>query len=118
MCMNALAGFDCGFTGTDPNSVFPRWRIVVRSDDGNIISNDTVDGGDIIRQVNGLQWLPDLNSGVNNSPNSKLLVGPVNKAHNQSSYQCIIRTITDSVTSSIGTMTIVGKLPSLIHVYA
>ena len=77
----------CGFTGTDPNFVRPNWRIIFRSDDGSIVSNDTVDGGDISqRLINGLQWVPDLTSGDNNATNSKLLVGPVNMTHNQSSY--------------------------------
>ena len=34
-------------------------------------------------------YLIDLTSGDNNATNSKLLVGPVNMSHNQSSYQCI-----------------------------
>ena len=39
--------------------------------------------------INGLQWVPDLTSGDNNATNSKLVVGPVNMTHNQSSYQCV-----------------------------
>ena len=111
VCMNAMAEFYCGFTGTDPNFVIPNWRIVFRSDNGSIISNDTLSGEDISDGlINGLQWLPDLTSGDNNGTNSKLLVGPVNMTHNQSSYQCVFRRIGDgSVISSVGTMTIVGK---------
>ena len=57
--MNAMAEFDCGFTGTDPNFAIPNWRIVFRSDDGSVISNDTINGLDIDnRLINGLQWLP------------------------------------------------------------
>ena len=56
--------------------------------------------------VNGLQWVPDLTSGDNNAPNSKLLVSPVNMTHNQSSCQFIIELIrSDTVISSVGTMT-------------
>ena len=70
----------------------------------------TIDGFDIaFRLINGLQWLPDLTSGDNNSPNSKLLVGPVNMTHNQSSYQCIFAIVSGSAVSSVGTITVVGK---------
>ena len=112
VCMNAVAECDCGFTGTSPKFIVPSWRIVFRSDDGSIISNDTIDGIDILKRlINGLQWMPDLTSGDNNGTNSKLLVGPVNMTHNQSSYQCIFpRSMGDTVISSIvGTMTVVGK---------
>ena len=111
VCMNAMAECYCGFTGTNPNFVVPHWRIVFRNDDGSIVSNDTVDGVDIvIRLINGLQWVPDLTSGDNNATNSKLLVGPVNMTHNQSSYQCIFpRSQGGSIISSVGTITVVGK---------
>ena len=69
----------------------------------------TYDGFNITqRHINGLQWWPDLTSGPINSPNSKLLVGPVNKTHNQSSYQCIFPALS-LIISSVGTMTVVGK---------
>ena len=106
MCMNVMAECHCGFTGTDPNLVRPNWRIIFRSDDGSIVSNDTVDGDDIAQgHINGLQWVPDLTSGGNNA---KLLVGPVNMTHNQSSYQCIFTIgLGDTIISSVGTMTVV-----------
>ena len=111
MCMNAMAECYCGFTGASPNFVVPDWRIVFRSDDGSIISNDTIAGSDISNEsINGLQWVPDLTSGDNNATNSKLLVGPVNMTHNQSSYQCIFtRGQGGSVISSVGIITVVGK---------
>ena len=111
MCMNAMAECNCGFTGASPNFAIPNWRIVFRSDDGSVISNDTIAGHDIAdRLINGLQWMPDLTSGDNNSPNSKLLVGPVNITHNQSSYQCIFTiSVGGTIISSVGTMTVVGK---------
>ena len=109
-CMNVMANCTCGFTGTDPIHVIPHWRIVFRSDDGSIINNDTIDGNDILnRLIDGLQWVADLTSGDNNATNSKLLVGPVNMTHNQSSYQCIFLRVGGSVISSVGTMTVVGK---------
>ena len=111
VCMNAMAECDCGFTESDPSFAVPDWRIVFRSDNGSVISNDTINGVDIInRLINGLQWMPDITSGDNNAPNSKLLVGPVNMTHNQSSYQCIFtRGQGGAVISSVGTMTVVGK---------
>ena len=83
---------------------------VFRSDDGSVISDDTINGLDILnRLINGLQWLPDLTSGDNNGTNSKLLVGPVNMTHNQSSYQCLFALVGGSVVSSVGTITVVCK---------
>ena len=118
VCMNAMAECNCGFTGIDPNLAVPSWRIVFRSDDGSIIGNHTVDGLDILNRLkNGLQWLPDLTSGDNNAPNSKLLVGPVNMTHNQSSYQCIFAIVSGSAVSSVGTMTVVGKT-TIVTAYA
>ena len=109
--MNAIAECDCGFSGADPYLALPNWRIVFRSDDGSIISNNTIDGDDIDNgHINSLQWMPDLTSGDKNAPNSKLLVGPVNMTHNQSSYQCIFELIgSNTIISSVGTMTVVGK---------
>ena len=116
--MNAMAECYCGFTGAPPNFIVPDWRIIFRSDDGSIVSNDTVDAVDIINGlINGLQWVPDLTSGDNNATNSKLLVGPVNMTHNQSSYQCIFPIIGGSVISSVGTMTVVGKTKCCIDYY-
>ena len=110
MCINNTAEIKCGFTGANPENVIPDWRIVLRSDNGTIISNITYNGTDIINKTNGLQWVPDLTSGNNNASNSKLLVGPVNKTHNQSSYQCIFRIL--SVMSEEGKITVVGKMNS------
>ena len=110
--MNATVDCYCGFTGASPNFAIPNWRIVFRSDDGSIVSNDSIDGDDIVNGsiINGLQWVPDLTSGDNNATNSKLLVGPVNMTHNQSSYQCIFTMGQGgSVISSVGTITVVGK---------
>ena len=114
MCMNVMAKCFCGFTGTSAMFQIPNWRIVFRSDNGSIISNDTIDGDNIaLRLINGLQWVPDLISGDDNATNSKLLVGPVNMTHNQSSYQCIFTILNNngskSVISNLGTMTVVGK---------
>ena len=115
VCMNVMADCHCGFTGTDPRFVKPNWRIIFRSDDGSIVSNDTVDGDDILDgRINGLQWVPDVTSGGDNATNSKLLVGPVNMTHNQSSYQCVFRDTEDGrISSSVGTMTVVGKTKML-----
>ena len=110
MCTNATAECDCGFIGANPNLVLPNWRIILRSEDNRIISNVTYNGHNIVNEdINGLQWVPDLTSGDNNASNSKLLVGPVNMTHNQLSCQCIIEIINDTIISSVGTITVVGK---------
>ena len=109
VCTGSVANISCGFINADPNIVVPDWGIVRRSDDGSVISNMTVNGLDIIRNTNdGLEWVADLTSGVNMSPNSRLLVGPVDETYNQSSYQCIFTTISGAVESSIGTLTVAG----------
>ena len=109
-----MAPCDCGFTGGNPEHLTPDWRIVYRSDSGSVISNGTIDGDNILSSdINGFQWVADFDSGINNAPNSKLLVGPVNMTHNQSSYQCMF-TINEpgggsnTVMSSVGTMKVVG----------
>ena len=111
VCMNTMAECYCGFTGANPNFAVPDWKIVFRNDNGNIVSNHTVDGVDIVSTlINGLHWVPDLTSGDNNATNSKLLVGPVNMTHNQSSYQCMFTSDQGgSIISSVGTITVVGK---------
>ena len=111
VCMNTMAECYCGFTGASLNFAVPNWRIIFRNDNGSIVSNDTIDGDDIVsRLINGLQWVPDLTSGDNNATNSILLVGPVNMTHNQSSYQCIFTMGRGgSIISSVGTMTVVSK---------
>ena len=109
VCTGSVANISCGFINGDPNTAVPDWRIVRRSDDGSVISNMTVNGFDIINNNNdGLEWVADTTSGVNMSPNSRLLVGPVDETYNQSSYQCIFTTINDAVESSIGTLTVAG----------
>ena len=109
VCTGSVANISCGFINGDPNSVVPDWRIVRRNNDGSVISNMTVRGIDIIRNTNDdLEWGADLTSGVNMSPNSRLLVGPVNETYNQSSYQCIFTTISGAVESGIGTLTVAG----------
>ena len=75
----------------------------------------TVSGFDIIINNNDdLEWVADLTSGVNMSPNSRLVVGPVDQTYNQSSYQCIFTTFSGTVVSSIGTLTVTGMY---VHMY-
>ena len=111
--MNVMAPCPCGFTGQSPGGTTPDWRIVYRNDSGSVISNDTIDGGDILSQrINGLQWVADFDSGILNANNSHLLVGPVNMTLDQSSYQCMFtineRDGLNTVMSSVGTMTVLG----------
>ena len=114
VCTGSVANMSCGFINGDPNIAVPDWEIVRRSDDGSVISNMSVDGFDIIRNtIDGLEWVPDLTSGVNMSPNSRLVVGPVDETYNQSSYQCIFTTLSGAVESSTGTLTVAGT-----YVYA
>ena len=115
--INDVAEINCGFTGADPILVIPNWIIIMRNDDGSIVSNETVLGSAIAsNRFNGYVWAPDVNGGANNAPNSKLLFGPVNKTHNQSSFQCIFASSQNEILamSSIGTITVVGKIKALL----
>ena len=113
VCINNVAEINCGFTGVDPQFIAPSWIILTRNSNSSIASNKTVFGSAITaNHVSGLQWIADFNSGVNNAPNSKLLFGPVNETHNQSSFQCFFTNLRNQIlaTSSIGTLTVVGKM--------
>ena len=117
VCVNTVAEINCGFTGANPEYATPNWRIIMRNDNGSIVSNETFLGQSISANlVSGLEWVPDTNSGATNATNSKLIFGPVNNAHNQSSFQCIFVTSQNNVTaaSSIGTITVVGKMKTSI----
>ena len=117
VCINTMAEINCGFTGADPKFAIPNWRIIMRNDNGNIVSNETIGGANIVAdRVSDLEWVPDLNSGEDNGTNSKLLFGPVNSVHNQSSFQCYFVTSRNEVitASSIGTITVVGKMETSI----
>ena len=107
VCTNQLANCTCGFTGINPSFVVPDWRIIKRNRNGIVVSNQTINGGDIIRNtIDGLEWIPDLV----NPNNSVLRVGPVNETDNQSSYQCTFTTIlSGSVVSEVGTLTVLGE---------
>ena len=109
VCSGGTVNISCGFIGLDPSTAFPDW-IIVRSDNGSVISTMTISGNDIVlNNVDGLQWVPDLTTGGNNAPNSYLMVGPVDETYNQSSYQCRITTIDGTFVSTIGTLTLAGE---------
>ena len=109
VCTGSVANISCGFVNDSVNFV-PSWRIVRRSDNGSVISDMTVSGSNIINDNNdGLEWVADTTSGVNMSPNSRLLVGPVDETYNQSSYQCIFTVGVNTIESSVGTLTVTGE---------
>jgi len=106
-CSGSTVDIPCGFSGASATLILPAWRIIMRGDDGRVISNETVIGSDIDDgvPVNGLQWIPDLN----NANNSVLRVGPVNEIYDQSSYQCIISVLGSEIISTVGTLTVAGE---------
>ena len=109
VCTGSIANISCGFINADPNILVPNWIITRRNDDGSVISNMTVSSNDIINNNNdGLEWVADLTSGEDMSPNSRLLVGPVDETYDQSSYQCIFSLLSGTVESTIGTLTVAG----------
>ena len=113
VCINNVAEISCGFTGADPNLVRPDWIIIMRNEDGSIVSNETVFGAVILSNLeDNLEWVPDLDSGTNNASNSKLSFGPVDKTDNQSSFQCYFVSSKNQILaiSNIGIITVVGKM--------
>ena len=113
VCINNEAEINCGFTGADPDILIPSWIMIMRNEDGSIVSNETVFGAIISSNlVDNLRWVPDLDSGINNASNSKLLFGPVSKTDNQTSFQCFFVNSRNQffATSNIGIITVVGKM--------
>ena len=109
VCIGSVVDIPCGFVNDSANIV-PNWRII-RSNNGSVISNMSISGSDILNNVNdGLEWIPDTTSGLLMSPNSRLVVGPVDETDNQSSYQCSFALPSGSVDSSVGTLAVTGMI--------
>ena len=109
----AIGIMPCGFVNESVN-VQPVWNIITRSNDGSVISNENLTPNEINSDNNNgnsdrLVYEPDVTSGPNNATNNRLLVGPVDETHNQSSYQCIFNLALMDVISSIGTITVAGE---------
>ena len=116
VCTGSVVNIPCGFVNESANFV-PVWRIIRRSNDGSVISNMSISGSDIINNVNdGLEWIPDTTSGLLMSPNSRLVVGPVDETDNQSSYQCIFALAGGNIDSSVGTLTVTGMINTYVRV--
>jgi len=108
VCTNFVAFCPCGFTGVDPIFVIPNWRIIKRRN-GMVASNEIISGTEInSNTTDGLQWIPDPFYGNN----SVLMVGPVGRADDQSSYQCIFELLGSNISSDVGTLTVLGELDS------
>ena len=109
----AIGIMPCGFVN-DSINIQPVWNIITRSNDGSVISNENLTPNQINSDNNNgnsdrLVYEPDVTSGPNNATNNRLLVGPVDETHNQSSYQCIFNLALMDVISSIGTIAVAGK---------
>ena len=109
VCIGSVANISCGFVNESVNFV-PSWVIIKRSYDGRIISSTSVTASAITTNTyDDLEWIPDLTSGVDMSPNSRLVVGPVDETYNQSSYQCVFPVGSNTVHSDNGTLTVTGE---------
>ena len=109
VCIGSNATMPCGFSNVS-DLLIPTWNINMRSNDGSIISNEFS-----VNEINtddddGLEYMFDTVLGDNMSPDSRLVVGPVDEADNQSSYQCIfIVPGSGTIKSSTGTLTVAGE---------
>ena len=109
VCTGSIVNIPCGFVNLS-NVIVPNWRIIRRSNNGSVIINVTISGTDINNNVNdGLEYIPDTTSGPLMSPNSRLVVGPVDETDNQSSYQCNFALAGGNVESNVGTLTVTGE---------
>ena len=110
VCSGTNAEISCGFTGVDALNTRPDWRIVRRNNDGDVISDETINGT-IIQEnkIDGLAFFREVLHG-NSANGSYLSIGPVDDTYNNTSYQCIF-TINDTIIESdtAGTVTVIGK---------
>ena len=111
VCGGTKAEISCGYTGvTDFVVTRPNWRIIKRSNNGSVISNETVSGMDIRRhKFDDLRFVVHISGNDNSADGSYLSVGPVDNTYNNTSYQCIFNisnTIIESDTA--GTITVIG----------
>ena len=110
VCSGTKANISCGYTGVDPFSTRPNWRIIKRNNNGSVISNETVSGMDIRNNlIDDLKFNIVTSDSSNNADGSYLSVGPVDDTYNNTSYQCIF-TINDNIIESdtTGTITVIG----------
>ena len=101
----------CGFTGI-PATTLPNWRIIRRAENGSVISDITRNATDINDNRNDkLYWVANETSiKENNSNNSYLSVGPMDKSYNRSSYQCSFQLDDNTIIKSkVGTITLFGE---------
>ena len=107
-CSGTRTEISCDFSGApDPFNTKPDWRIIKRNNDGDVISNETVNATIIrINKIDGLVFLAEVS---NDNVNGRLLVGPVDDTYNNTSYQCIF-TINDTIIESdtAGTVSVIG----------
>lgn len=100
------AKISCGFTGASANFTIPDWLIKEKNALG-IFSTKLISSSEITNNHRtDLRWDVDWN----NATNSKLLVGPVNGAHNDSTYQCIISFSGGSINSSTAILIVIGEI--------
>ena len=106
VCANDKADINCGFQGANPTDVEVIWYITRQNS-----HTMTVPANDILSPIHGLQWVLDVSSGNDSSPNSKLVVGPVGEEHDQSTYQCSIGLSGEpTIYSNIQTLTVNGMI--------
>ena len=110
ICSGTKANISCGYTGVDPFTTRPNWRIIKRNNNGSVISNETVSGSDIRHEkFNDLRFVVRTSGNAKNANGSYLSVGPVDDTYNNTSYQCIF-TINDTIIESgtAATITAIG----------
>ena len=101
-----IANISCGFVGAPANTTIPDWAVAKKNALG-IFSTKIISSSEIVNNhIKGFKWEA---GGVNNSANSKLLVGPVDRTYNGSIYQCMFSFHGGSINSSFGVLVVIGK---------
>ena len=88
VCIGDTANIPCGYNGVDPTLTEPTWKINRTNSGSDVLAVGTINEDNNSGNDDGLVWVPDLTSGLNNASGSVLVVGPVDETNDQSTYQC------------------------------
>ena len=97
-----FANLSCSSVGASANRIVPDWLV----GKNNVLPTKRIYSGyEIVnKHVENIKWIPDLNTGTNGT----LLVGPVDKNDNGSTYQCVFSFSDGSVYSKVAVLTVIG----------
>ena len=110
VCSGAKAEMSCELSSAFQTS--PNWRIIKRNNSSNVISNKTLTEVDIANDH--FDGLKGKDKPLNDYMVFSLIVGPVDKSYNNTSYQCIFTIkgtnngTSNIIESTVGTITVIN----------